>query len=73
MDKLGKHDVPVVTKLDRLGHNAIDVTATVDRLEMGARAHCLAPDSMWRAQATVAPDRHRCLVSTKVTSLLSNS
>lgn len=34
---------PPVTKLDRLGRNAIDVAQTVAKLEaMGARVHCLA-------------------------------
>jgi putative DNA-invertase from lambdoid prophage Rac len=43
MDKLEQDDVLIVTKLDRLGRNAIDVAATVDRLEtMGVRVHCLA-------------------------------
>ena len=33
----------VVTKLDRLGRNSIDVQTTVKRLdEMGVRVHCLA-------------------------------
>ena len=36
-------DVLVVTKLDRLGRNAMDVRATVDQLaSMGVRVHCLA-------------------------------
>ena len=36
-------DVLVVTKLDRLGRNAIDVTQTVAALEAkGIRVHCLA-------------------------------
>lgn len=43
IDKLEQHDVLIVTKLDRLGRNAIDVATTVDRLEkMGVRVHCLA-------------------------------
>jgi putative DNA-invertase from lambdoid prophage Rac len=33
----------LVTKLDRLGRNAMDVRATIERLdEMGVRVHCLA-------------------------------
>lgn len=33
----------IVTKLDRLGRNAIDVRSTVEHLaEMGVRVHCLA-------------------------------
>jgi putative DNA-invertase from lambdoid prophage Rac len=43
MDKLEARDVLVVTKLDRLGRNAIDVAATVAKLEeLGVRVHCLA-------------------------------
>jgi putative DNA-invertase from lambdoid prophage Rac len=43
LDRLESGDVLIVTKLDRLGRNAMDVRATVDRLaEMGVRVHCLA-------------------------------
>ncbi|WP_288416255.1 recombinase family protein [uncultured Novosphingobium sp.] len=43
IDKLDWDDVLVVTKLDRLGRNAMDVRATVERLaEMQVRVHCLA-------------------------------
>lgn len=43
VDRLEAGDVLVVTKLDRLGRNAIDVRSTVERLEaMGVRVHCLA-------------------------------
>jgi putative DNA-invertase from lambdoid prophage Rac len=36
-------DVLIVTKLDRLGRNAMDVRATVEQLaEMQVRVHCLA-------------------------------
>ena len=36
-------DVLIVTKLDRLGRNAMDVRATVEALEAeGVRVHCLA-------------------------------
>jgi putative DNA-invertase from lambdoid prophage Rac len=43
LDRLEADDVLVVTKLDRLGRNAIDVAQTVARLEaMGVRVHCLA-------------------------------
>ena len=42
-DKLESGDVLIVTKLDRLGRNAIDVRATVEKLaESGVRVHCLA-------------------------------
>jgi putative DNA-invertase from lambdoid prophage Rac len=43
VDKLDWDDVLVVTKLDRLGRNAMDVRSTVERLaEMHVRVHCLA-------------------------------
>ena len=43
LDKMEKGDVLVVTKLDRLGRDAVDVSMTVARLEkMGIRVHCLA-------------------------------
>lgn len=42
-DRLESGDVLIVTKLDRLGRNAIDVRATVENLEQaGIRVHCLA-------------------------------
>ena len=43
MDRLEENDVLVVTKLDRLGRNAMDVAATVAVLaRAGVRVHCLA-------------------------------
>jgi putative DNA-invertase from lambdoid prophage Rac len=43
LDRLESDDVLVVTKLDRLGRNAMDVRATVERLAAeGVRVHCLA-------------------------------
>ncbi|MGN8064384.1 recombinase family protein [Ralstonia sp. 22111] len=43
LDKLEDSDVLIVTKLDRLGRNAIDVRSTVERLDAaGVRVHCLA-------------------------------
>ena len=43
LDKMETGDVLVVTKLDRLGRDAIDVSSTIDRLDkMGIRVHCLA-------------------------------
>ena len=43
VDRLEAGDVLVVTKLDRLGRNAMDVGATVARLaDLGVRVHCLA-------------------------------
>ena len=46
-DRMEEGDVLVVTKLDRLGRNAMDVRATVERLESkGVRVHCLALGGM---------------------------
>lgn len=43
LDRLEDGDVLVVTKLDRLGRNAMDVRATVEELaKIGVRVHCLA-------------------------------
>ena len=43
LDRLEAGDVLVVSKLDRLGRNAMDVGATVAKLAaMGVRVHCLA-------------------------------
>ena len=43
LDRLERDDVLVVTKLDRLGRNSIDIQSTVKRLdETGVRVHCLA-------------------------------
>jgi putative DNA-invertase from lambdoid prophage Rac len=43
LDKMEKKDILVVTKLDRLGRDAIDVSTTVAKLEkLGIRVHCLA-------------------------------
>ena len=42
-EKLESTDVLIVTKLDRLGRNAMDVRATVEKLDStGVRVHCLA-------------------------------
>ena len=43
LDRLEDGDVLLVTKLDRLGRNAMDVRSTVERLAAtGVRVHCLA-------------------------------
>lgn len=43
LDRLEDGDVLIVTKLDRLGRNAMDVRATVEHLAgIGVRVHCLA-------------------------------
>ena len=43
VDRLEPGDVLIVTKLDRLGRNAMDLRATVDMLAaQGVRVHCLA-------------------------------
>jgi putative DNA-invertase from lambdoid prophage Rac len=47
VDRMEAGDVLVVTKLDRLGRNAMDVRATVEGLEgMGIKVHCLALGGM---------------------------
>lgn len=47
LNKLEAGDVLVVTKLDRLGRNAMDVRSTVEGLAgMGVRVHCLALGGM---------------------------
>ena len=47
MDKLESGDVLIVTKLDRLGRNAMDVRATIEALASeGVRVHCLALGGM---------------------------
>jgi len=47
LNKLEAGDVLVVTKLDRLGRNAMDVRATVEGLTgLGVRVHCLALGGM---------------------------
>lgn len=43
LDRLESGDVLVVTKLDRLGRNAMDVRSVVEALAaIGVRTHCLA-------------------------------
>ncbi len=43
IDRLESGDILVVTKLDRLGRNAMDVRSTAERLEKSnIRLHCLA-------------------------------
>jgi putative DNA-invertase from lambdoid prophage Rac len=43
VDRLETGDVLIVTKLDRLGRNAMDLRATVEKLaHEGVRVHCLA-------------------------------
>lgn len=43
IERMEPGDVLVVTKLDRLGRNAMDVRATVEQLAaIGVRVHCLA-------------------------------
>ena len=43
LDRMETGDVLIVTKLDRLGRNAMDVRATAERLAgEGIRVHCLA-------------------------------
>ncbi len=43
LDKMETGDILIVTKLDRLGRDAIDVSTTVVKLEkLGIKIHCLA-------------------------------
>jgi putative DNA-invertase from lambdoid prophage Rac len=43
LDRMEAGDILIVTKLDRLGRDAIDVSRTVAKLEeLGTRVHCLA-------------------------------
>lgn len=47
MDKLESGDILIVTKLDRLGRNAMDVRANIEALAAeGVRVHCLALGGM---------------------------
>lgn len=47
LHKLERGDVLVVTKLDRLGRNAIDIRQTIELLvEIGVKVHCLAIGGM---------------------------
>ena len=53
LDRLEAGDVLVVTKLDRLGRNAMDVGSTVARLaSLGVRVHCLALGGVDLASST---------------------
>jgi putative DNA-invertase from lambdoid prophage Rac len=53
MDRLEPDDVLVVTKLDRLGRNSMDVAGTVAKLaEIGVRVHCLALGGVDLASST---------------------
>lgn len=53
LDRLEPNDVLVVTKLDRLGRNAMDVGSTVAQLaELGVHVHCLALGGVDLASST---------------------
>ncbi len=53
LDRLETGDVLVVTKLDRLGRNAMDVGSTVAKLaDLGVRVHCLALGGVDLASST---------------------
>ena len=53
LDRLEPGDVLVVTKLDRLGRNVMDVGSTVAKLaELGVRVHCLALGGVDLASST---------------------
>jgi putative DNA-invertase from lambdoid prophage Rac len=53
LDRLEPGDVLIVTKLDRLGRNAMDVSSTVVKLAgIGVRVHCLALGGVDLASST---------------------
>ena len=53
VDRLEPKDILVVTKLDRLGRNAMDVGSTVAQLaEIGVHVHCLALGGVDLASST---------------------
>jgi putative DNA-invertase from lambdoid prophage Rac len=53
LDRLEPGDVLIVTKLDRLGRNAMDVGSTVAKLAgIGVRVHCLALGGVDLASST---------------------
>ena len=53
LDRLEPGDALVVTKLDRLGRNVMDVGSTVAKLaELGVRVHCLALGGVDLASST---------------------
>jgi len=53
LDRLEPDDVLIVTKLDRLGRNAMDVSNTVAKLVgIGVRVHCLALGGVDLASST---------------------
>ena len=59
MDKLESGDILIVTKLDRLGRDAIDVSTTVRTLaEMGVRVYCLALGGAAHARAAGPQAQH---------------
>lgn len=64
VSRLAEGDVLVVTRLDRLGHSARDVTATVETLAgLGVQVHCLA---LGRVDLTSAAGRNTMGVLTAV-------
>ena len=53
VDRLEEGDILVVTKLDRLGRDAMDVRATIENLaQLGVRVHCLALGNIDLTSAT---------------------
>lgn len=64
VDRLESGDVLIVTKMDRLGRNSMDVLSTVERLASeGVKVHCLALGGM---DLTSAPGRMTMQVITAV-------
>ncbi len=58
LDRMERGDVLVVTKLDRLGRNTMDVRATVEQLaDSGIRVHCLA---LGGVDLTSPAEKRRC-------------
>ena len=55
VDRLDWDDVLIVTKLDRLGRNAMDVRATIEQLAaLKVRVHCLALGGADRTERVLA-------------------
>ena len=59
LDRLEPGDVLIVTKFDRLGRNAMDVSSTVAKLAgIGVRVHCLALGGVDLASSTAKLTMH---------------
>ena len=72
LDRMEKGDVLIVTKLDRLGRDAIDVSTTVAKLEgIGIRVHCLALGGvdLTSSAGKMTNERHQCRRSVRTRPL----